>query len=91
MEALEKRYRYNKKFTSAFAADVNVTNCGGTIMWIGDLDDMFDRVQCQEEISLDKLHGFSRVMSKKIYYSRKGPYVMHNGRRFYFGDFYMRW
>ncbi len=88
---LEKRYRYRRKFASKFAADVCVANCGGTILWLGDIDTMEDRVMCQEEIMLDSICGFSRLLNKKIYYSWKGPYVMHNRMRFYFEEFYKRW
>jgi len=69
---------------------VNVTNVGGTILWLGDEVDFGDRVHTQEEIGLDGIKGFSRVMRKKIYWSRKGQYVMHRQRRFYFSDFFRR-
>lgn len=88
---LKERYRYSKKLTSKYAADVSVTNCGGIILWIGDIDTMEDRVMCQEEIMLDSICGFSRLLNKKIYYSGKGSYVMHNRRRFYLREFYKRW
>ena len=81
-------YRHKKKVFSNYAADVSVTNVGGVILWLGDEDGEY--AYCQEEIGIDGLKGFSKLLRKKIYTTRKGQYVNRRGRRFYFSDFYRR-
>lgn len=90
LTSLEKTYRHKKKLSSNYAADVFITNSGGTILWLGDGVDSGDRILTQEEIGLYGIEGFSRVMRKKLYWTRKGQYVIHRQRRFYLSDFYRR-
>ncbi|WP_292598700.1 hypothetical protein [Mesotoga sp. UBA6090] len=89
-ERLLRKYRHKRKVFSEYAADVHVTNVGGTVLWLGDEVDFGDRVCTQEEIGLDGIKGFSRVMRKKIYFSKKGPYITHEGTRLYISEFYRR-
>ena len=85
-----KKHRHEKKINSKFAADICVSNIGGSILWIGEETKDGERVKAQEEIGFTDEHGFSRVMQKKLYSSRKGSYVLHKGRRYYLNEFYRR-
>ncbi len=85
-----EKYRHKRKISSHSAADVCITNCGGTILWLGNTTADGEYIYAQEEIGFEEVQGFSRLLRKKIFHSRKGSYVKHNGRRYYFSDFYRR-
>ncbi len=74
-----------KKVNTNYAADLFVSNCGGTILWVE--ADGGDTVKCQEETD----GKFSRVSTCTIRYNHKSEaYIIHKNRRIYMSNCYRR-
>lgn len=80
-----------KRVNTTFAADVFITNCGGSILWLETEDGITTKIQ---EETTDFVNGgsrFGRVYQKEIEWDDNGqPYITWKGRQLYMDEFYDR-
>jgi len=80
-----------KRVNTTFAADIFITNGGGSILWLETEDGKTAKVQ---EETTDFANGgsrFSRVYTREIEQNKDGQfYIRWRGRQLYMEEFYDR-
>lgn len=77
-----------KRVNTKYAADVFITNCGGSILWL-ETDGETAKIQ-EERNSIDGKAKFGRVYEREVMYNEDDPYITFRGAKYPTSQFYAR-
>ena len=79
-----------KRVNTTFAADVFITNCGGSILWLETEDGETVKIQEERTDFNDGTSRFGRVYSRELQDDNGEMFLTFRGTMYYMSQFYNR-